>query len=107
MAELEYEKLNTRAGMAKYGISKAGNYLHATEFAKKFKGVVSVPMNPGNLNSDLWKEHGSLFQGILRTFVLNPPVYGAYTELFSGLSPLVTLEKSGAYGIFGDFATDE
>lgn len=31
-------------------------------------------------------------------YFLYAPVYGAYTELFAGLSPDVTPEKSGAYG---------
>jgi hypothetical protein len=100
VAELTYETFNKRAGMAKYAISKAGNYLHATEYARRTNGVVSVPMNPGNLSSALWKEHGSLLKGFLKTFVLHPPLYGAYTELFAGLSPAVTVEKSGAWGKF-------
>jgi len=38
--------------------------------------------------------------------VFKPAKYGAYTELFAGLSPDVTLEKNGAFllpwGRFGD-----
>ncbi|TPX07593.1 uncharacterized protein E0L32_010692 [Thyridium curvatum] len=38
-----------------YGNSKAGNYLHSVEFARRFKadGVASVALHPGNLDSDL------------------------------------------------------
>ena len=99
-SELSYEKFNARAGMVNYAISKAGNYLHATEYAKRTKDVVSIPMNPGNLSSDLWKEHGSVLRAFLRMFILHPPRYGAYSELFAGLSPMVTVEKSGSWGIF-------
>lgn len=30
--------------------------------------------------------------------MLHPPVYGAYTHLFAGLSPGVGVEKSGEWG---------
>ncbi|KAK7417466.1 short-chain alcohol dehydrogenase [Neonectria punicea] len=89
-----------------YALSKAGNYLHAAEMAKRFKeeGIVSVPLNPGNLASDLWRTQGSWASWFLKTFVLHAPVYGAYTELFAGLSPQVTLEKSGQWiGPWGRF----
>lgn len=86
-----------------YALSKAGNYLHAVEMAKQFKGdgVISVPLNPGNLASDLWRTQGSWASWFLRTFVLHAPIYGAYTELFAGLSPQVTLEKSGQWSKLG------
>jgi hypothetical protein len=32
---------------------------------------------------------------ILRWLVLHPPVFRAYTELYAGLSPEVTIEKIG------------
>ncbi|KAH7125820.1 hypothetical protein EDB81DRAFT_872120 [Dactylonectria macrodidyma] len=89
-----------------YTLSKAGNYLHAVEMAKRFKeeGIISVPLNPGNLASDLWRTQGSWASWFLRTFVLHSPVYGAYTELFAGLSPQVTMEKSGNWiGPWGRF----
>lgn len=31
------------------------------------------------------------------------PIYGAYTELFAGLSPKVTMEKNGAWSRFTPF----
>lgn len=81
----------------KYAISKAGNYLHATEYAKRYRddGVISVSLNPGNLDSELFRTLGSITRKVLRLLSLYPPIYGAYTELFAGLSPEVTLEKSG------------
>lgn len=84
----------------KYCVSKAGNYLQGAEFARRHKqdGIVSIPLNPGNLNSDLWRSFGSGAQGFLRTFVLHPPILGAYTQLFAAFSPQVTIERSGEWG---------
>ena len=88
--------------MYKYGVSKAGNYFHATEFAKRYRadGVVSVPLNPGNLSSDLCRTQGAVLSGLLKKLILHPPIYGAYTELFAGLSPQITMEKTGDWGEF-------
>lgn len=60
MDNLDYH--NDKMAIYKYGVSKAGNYLHATEFAKRYRedGIVSVPLNPGNLSSELYRSQGSL-----------------------------------------------
>lgn len=85
---------------AQYSTSKLGNYLHATEFAARHRGdgVVSVSLNPGNLDSDLWRTQGRFAHWLMRKTVLYPTVYGAYTCLFAALSPEITLENSGTYG---------
>ena len=85
MSNLNYK--TDKAGMTKYGISKAGNYLQATEFRKRFgdEGVLSVALNPGNLDSELYRSQGGIIRWILRRLVLYPPVFGAYTLLFAGL----------------------
>ncbi|KAM0263216.1 hypothetical protein ACHAQJ_001371 [Trichoderma viride] len=82
----------------KYGISKAGNYYHSTQFAKLHKdnGIISVSLNPGNLKTDL-QRHVPRWQMPVMNMLLYPPIYGAYTELFAGLSQDVTLEQSGAW----------
>jgi retinol dehydrogenase-12 len=100
MDNLDYHK--DQSPMYKYGVSKAGNYLHATEFAKLYKadGIVSIPLNPGNLNSELYRSQGSIVSFILKKLVLHPPIYGAYTELYAGLSPKITIENSGSWGKF-------
>lgn len=89
-------KIEKQGSFEQYCISKLGNYFHATEFAARYKadGVVSVPINPGNLDSDFWRTQGALMTCILRKTLLHPPVYGAYTALFAAVSPQVTLEKS-------------
>lgn len=84
--------------LTKYAISKAGNYLHGTEFAKRFKnaGVVSIPLHPGNLRSDLYRSHG-----VVSTTAINmisyPVINGAYTELFAGLSDTIGIKESGSW----------
>ena len=99
---VEIDKLDYREDktwMYKYGVSKAGNYLHSTEYARRHRdhGIVSVALNPGNLSSDLWRTVWTGLVSFLRSYFLWPPIYGAYTELFAGLSPDVSLEKSGAW----------
>lgn len=98
MANLDYR--DDKSVFYKYAVSKAGNYLHGAEFARRHRddGVVSVPLNPGNLDSDLWRGLPAIALVVLKYFVLHPTVFGAYTELFAGLSPEVTLEKSGEWG---------
>ena len=98
MDNLDYHK--DKSAMDKYAISKVGNYFHATEFAKRYKteGVVSISLNPGMLDSDLYRHQSAVFGFFLRRVVLHPPIFGAYTELFAGLSPEVTIEQSGDWG---------
>ncbi|KAH8882166.1 NAD(P)-binding protein [Thozetella sp. PMI_491] len=88
-----------RSTYDKYCISKLGNYLHATEFAAQYKadGVVSIPLNPGNLDSEFWRHSPKAVSTILRHTLLYPPVYGAYTTIFAAFSPEVTVEKSGTF----------
>nr|ANM86497.1 putative short-chain dehydrogenase/reductase [Cladonia uncialis subsp. uncialis]AUW31407.1 putative short-chain dehydrogenase/reductase [Cladonia uncialis subsp. uncialis] len=85
--------------LERYGVTKAGNWLHGVEFAKRYKadGVVSVPCNPGHLSSDLYRDGGRMFKAVLSALFLFPPKYGAYTELFSGLSSAITLKETGKW----------
>ena len=84
--------------LERYGLSKAGNWLHGVECARRFAddGIASFPINPGHLKSDLYREGGSLFKFALRP-VLYPPTYGAYVELFAALSPTLALKDSGTW----------
>ncbi|KAK7397651.1 short-chain alcohol dehydrogenase [Neonectria punicea] len=93
---LDYQK--PRSIYFKYGVSKAGNYYHATEFARKYKqdGIISIPLNPGNLHSELDRTSAWWFYGA-RLFTCYPPINGAYTELFAGLSPDISIEKTGTW----------
>ncbi|PVH94042.1 putative estradiol 17 beta-dehydrogenase [Periconia macrospinosa] len=89
----------------RYGISKTGTWELGVEYAKKHAadGIVSIPLNPGNLTSELARDQ--TFSIKLAAKVLGyPPVKGACTQLFAGLSPEVTLEKSGRWVVpFGRF----
>ncbi|PVI04821.1 NAD(P)-binding protein [Periconia macrospinosa] len=97
MDNLDYHK--DVGWFTKYCISKAGNYLHGSEFAKRHKadGILSVSLNPGNLDSDLWRNQSFLMGKLIKTLFLHPLILGSYTELFAGLSPDVTMEKSGGW----------
>lgn len=88
--------------LERYGISKAGNWLHGVEFAKRYHadGVVSIPCNPGHLRSDLYRDSGTLFKTVLNTLITYPPINGAYTEIFAGLSPTITMKETGDWGEF-------
>jgi hypothetical protein len=55
-----------------------------------------MPINPGNLTSELARDQGAAIKMVAR-LVGYPPPMGAYTELYAGLSPEVTLEKSGQW----------
>ncbi|EWZ28651.1 uncharacterized protein FOBCDRAFT_262650 [Fusarium oxysporum Fo47] len=94
---LNYEKKDENK-YYKYNVSKAGAYYEAADFASKHKkkGIISVAINPGNLRSDLQRHYSKTQQRIMGS-MLYPPIYGAYTELFAGLSPEVTMEKTGSW----------
>lgn len=98
---LGLEAQTPRGGFQRYWFSKIANWAHATEYAQRHKadGVVSVSLNPGNLYSDLYRDQGFFFR-IIERLMMYPPVKGAYTELFAGLSPEVNIENSGCWGKF-------
>ena len=83
-----------------YAVSKVGNWFLASEFARRFShaGIVSITQNPGNLQTPLWRYTNKwvlwLVSGLLHEAKL-----GAYTELWAGLSPEVTIKDNGGYGI--------
>jgi retinol dehydrogenase 12 len=83
----------------RYGISKCGAWALGVEFARRHKadGVISMPINPGNLTSELARDQPASLKIAARMLGYPPPM-GACTELFAGLSPEVTMEKSGNWG---------
>lgn len=87
--------------MDRYALSKAANWLHAVEYARRMRsaGIVSVPLNPGNNNTELARQHPALVQFFLRRIVY-PPVYGAYTQLYAAFSKDIGLANSGIWGEF-------
>lgn len=97
MANLDYKK--DKFAFQKYAVSKAGNVLHALEFRNLYEkeGIVSVSLNPGNLNSEL-KRHTGLVGEVFARLFTYPPVSGAYTEFFAGLATEVKSLKQNEWG---------
>ncbi|KAK8055585.1 short-chain dehydrogenase [Apiospora rasikravindrae] len=87
-------------GFTRYAISKAGVYYQGTEFARRHKahGIISMPVHPGILNTNLFRTAPALVRHIFTFLFTYPAINGAYTELFAGLSPAITLESSGNWG---------
>ena len=88
-----------------YGVTKAANYFLGYEFGRRFgdrDGVLHNSFNPGNLASDLQRhaaeEWGKVFMKLI-DFLLYPAVFGAYTELYSGLSGDLTMQDQGIFVI--------
>lgn len=105
MTKLDYKK--NESAWYKYGVSKTGNIFYSKEFARRHRvdGVVSVSLNPGFLKTEL-QRHISGIQAVVLNLLLHTPIHGAYTELFAGLSPEITLDKTGAWIIpWGRFGT--
>lgn len=100
---LDYHR--PRQSIHRYGLSKVGVWAYGVEFSRRFKakGVLGVPVNPGNLRSKLFDHQSFIFR--LQVALMHyPAVNGAYTELFAGLSPEVTSETAGLYVFpFGRF----
>lgn len=96
---LSPEAQGPRSGFQRYWFSKIANWAHATEYAKRHQadGVVSVSLNPGNLQSDLYRDQGFLFRIAEKIFMYSP-LNGAYAELFAGLSPDVNISNTGCWG---------
>jgi NAD(P)-dependent dehydrogenase (short-subunit alcohol dehydrogenase family) len=86
-------------GQEYYTISKVGNWFLASELGRRVSkdGIISVTQNPGNLKTNLTRNVP------WTAFFFSPLLYhakfGAYTELWAGLSPDVHPESSGSYVI--------
>ncbi|KAK3312514.1 hypothetical protein B0H66DRAFT_525581 [Apodospora peruviana] len=89
----------TKNAMQNYGASKAGTWFLSREFARRYKkdGIVSVCLNPGYLKTASFDGTPAPVMFVMNRVMLSKPIFGAYTELFAGLSPEVTLEESGSY----------
>jgi retinol dehydrogenase 12 len=90
-------------GSKTYGVSKAANFFLGYEFAKRFgdkDGVLHNSFNPGNLASDL-QRHAAEAWGKMAMRVLDmllyPAVFGAYTELWAGLSEQLGMGDQGVF----------
>ncbi|KAF4614408.1 hypothetical protein G7Y89_g15328 [Cudoniella acicularis] len=79
----------------RYGISKCGDWLLGVEYARRHKadGIVSVPINPGNVRTELARDQ-SVALKIIANAIVYPIINGVYTQLFAAFSPAVTIEKA-------------
>ncbi|OIW26273.1 NAD(P)-binding protein [Coniochaeta ligniaria NRRL 30616] len=82
-----------------YMQSKSGNIYLAHEWASRLgdKGVISVVVNPGVVKTELQRHNTFILHEMMQGVISKPTRYGAYTQLFAGLSPEVTLERNGAF----------
>ncbi|KAL6309853.1 hypothetical protein BKA93DRAFT_722748 [Sparassis latifolia] len=94
-------KLNNIEGssqMQNYGQSKLGNIIFSNELARRYgdSGILSVSLNPGNIQTELWQHQKSFFTP--NTFIHKYPVaMGALTQLYGATSPELTKADSGVY----------
>jgi len=105
-------KASTTNKQYNYAVSKLGNLLLASEFARRTggEGIISVAFNPGNLRTSLARHMPGWWEWLVVAFLAYDPIYGAYTELFAGLSPDITAANNGAFvipwGRLGPVRTD-
>jgi NAD(P)-dependent dehydrogenase (short-subunit alcohol dehydrogenase family) len=99
---LDVAKLSTPSSSQQenYSVSKIGNWYLASELASQAgkDGVLSVTVNPGNLKSGLTR-HLPAILPIIASPLLYRPVYGAYTQLWAGLSSELSIKDGGNYVI--------
>ncbi|ORY18575.1 hypothetical protein BCR34DRAFT_473188 [Clohesyomyces aquaticus] len=79
-----------------YNMSKAGNLFYGTECARRYgrDGLMSIPVNPGNLKSNITR-HFSLMQRAMVRCICYPPKMGAYTYLYAATSTDLGLSNNG------------
>ncbi|OCL07817.1 NAD(P)-binding protein [Glonium stellatum] len=89
----------TTSTFVDYAASKVGNWFLADEASKRWgkQGIINVCENPGNVYTNIYANEPWWFVTILRLFILYEAKFGAYTMLYAGFSPDVTLENNGTY----------
>ena len=83
-----------------YGASKTGNWLLSSEFDKRYRkdGILFVTQTPGTLKNQNWDTLPWTLKALMTPFV-HEPRFGAYTELWCGLSEDVKIEDGGKCAI--------
>ncbi|KAI0477620.1 putative estradiol 17 beta-dehydrogenase [Xylariaceae sp. FL0804] len=79
----------------RYSLSKTGAWALGVEHDRHYRaqGVASVPIDPGNVVSELARDQ-ALKLRIIAWLVCYPTVKGAYTALYAGFSPDTVSEKA-------------
>ncbi|KAE8334390.1 hypothetical protein BDV24DRAFT_170238 [Aspergillus arachidicola] len=82
----------------RYARSKSGNILHAVEFARRHDtdAIINLSLNPGNLITDLQRTLPG-WQKYLWKKIAYEPKFGAYTELYAGLSTDISPANNGGW----------
>ncbi|KAI0747567.1 NAD-P-binding protein [Fomes fomentarius] len=95
-ARLKKYKEGNNQGL--YWQSKLGAAIIARQVAKRYadKGIISIAVNPGNIRSELQRNHAKMYRKILELILLYPTSYGALTPLYAGTSP-EALNYNGEY----------
>ncbi|KAI1380258.1 NAD(P)-binding protein [Hypoxylon crocopeplum] len=85
--------------MANYAMSKAGAWILGHEFARRHEedGILAVVANPGNVKGGSYAGTPRALMAILNLTMLYKTIFGAYTQLYAGLSPELKWEHSGKY----------
>lgn len=80
--------------------TKVANWYLASEFGRRFSsdGIVSVTQNPGNLKTGAWRHQSWLMTAVVSPFLYDAK-HGAFTELWAGISPEITVKDNGRYAI--------
>ena len=83
-----------------YSASKVANWFMAAELDKRIRkdGVVCITQNPGNLRTKAWDPAPYVMKLVMSPFMYTAK-YGGYTELWAGLSPDITTDDGGKFGI--------
>jgi len=101
---IQYDTLTDTPARVKFGKgrlymqSKFGNVMLATELARRYtdKGVVVIGLDPGNIQSDLQREHSATSKWLMDHTILYPTPFGALSQLYAGTMPEAE-KMSGKY----------
>ncbi|OBS28428.1 hypothetical protein FPOA_02366 [Fusarium poae] len=107
--DFDFLKEGSSDRVQNYGVSKLGNWMLSREMTTRYAedGIISVTQNPGNLKAGAYAGTPAVAMFLMKIF-LHDPKLGAYTELYSGLSPDITNENNGCYIIpWGRIRSDD
>ncbi|KAK6723917.1 hypothetical protein SNK04_002760 [Fusarium graminearum] len=107
--DFDFLKEGSSDRVQNYAVSKVGNWMISREMATRYAedGIISVAQNPGNLKAGAYDGTPAIAMFFMK-FFLHDPKFGAYTELYSGLSLDITSEHNGCYVIpWGRIRSDD
>lgn len=96
--EFDLLEKGTTDRVRNYQVSKAGTWILGREFARRHggEGITSVIQNPGNVKANSYGGAPFLMMLFLNR-LLQETRYGAYTELWAGLSTEIGERENGSY----------